>query len=92
MIKGNKKLNGKINVEISQVTNVNLYIYLQPNHFNSQKYGTHGILENNKIYTKVTRGTYSVPTDWSVWLVYNPPIVAGEIRIKTWAQEYEASD
>jgi hypothetical protein len=92
VIKGNKKLNGKINVEIQQVTNVNLYIYLQPNHFSSQKYGTHGILENNKIHTKVTRGIYTVPTDWSIWLVYNPPIVAGEIRIKTWAQEYSASD
>lgn len=40
----------------------------------------------------MTRGTYTVPTDWSIWLVYDTPQVAGEVIIRTWADNYKASD
>ena len=92
VIKANARLNGKIVVEIQKVRGVNMYLYLQPNHFNSKKYGTHGILENNKIYKNVVSGKYTVPTDWSIWLVYNPRNVGGHFKVKAYTTQFEKRD
>ena len=62
-----------------------------PNNFASS-YGTTGILENNRIYTKVRSGTHYVPTDWSIWLVYNPLFGGGQIRFKYWAEDFTSDD
>jgi hypothetical protein len=70
-------LNGKIKVKIDRVMNINLYVYQMPNSFNEEKYGTKGIFENNKLDSKVRKGTYEVPTDWSLWIVYNPSYISG---------------
>ena len=62
-----------------------------PNSF-SESYGTHGILENNRIYNKVGSGRYYVPTDWSIWLIYNPTFGGGEIKFKHWVEDYTSDD
>ena len=79
VIRASGHLNAKLNVEIQTVKNTNLILYEMPNSF-SKDYGTHGILENNKIYNNERSGTKrTVPSDWSIWLVYNPLFGGGEI-------------
>jgi len=84
-------LNGKVKVQIERVDNVKVYVYLMPNSFNSD-YGTHGIFENNKIHPRTNSGIYEAPTDWSIWVVYNPGFTSGDVWVKTWAEEYTQAD
>lgn len=90
-ISADKGMNGKLQVQILHVEKVNLFVYLQPNSFNS-KYGTQGILENNKIYSRVDAGVYTVPTDWNIILQYNPGVYPGQISMKSWVEEYDKKD
>lgn len=48
IVNADSKLNGKIILNIEEVTNAFVNIYLQPNTFNQKEFQTHGILENNK--------------------------------------------
>ena len=64
---------GKIKVEILTVDDTKLQIFEQPNVFNN-KYGTHGVLENNKYYENRKSGEHVVPTDWNIIISYNPSI------------------
>lgn len=69
-----------------------LQVYLIPNKFDQIKYGTQGILENNQVTQKVTTGKFQVPTDWSVWLVFNPGFLAGRVKVKSWVQYFSEAD
>jgi hypothetical protein len=63
-IKAEAALNGKIILEILDVNDARLNVFLMPNDF-SGKYGTLGILENNKITKDPKDGArFEVPTDW----------------------------
>lgn len=85
------KLNAKIIVVIKEVKNTNLIIYEMPNSF-SESYGTHGILENNRIYTDVKSGKHMAPSDWSIWLVFNPKFGGGYVKFEHWVDNYDESD
>ena len=61
-----------------------------PNSFNTDN-GNRGILENNRLY-KETGGMYYIPSDWSIWLVYNPKMGGGKIRFKTRMEEFNEDD
>ena len=49
MVTGGSSLNGKLTVEISNVDDSTLYVYLQPNNFKNNE-NTIGLIENNKVY------------------------------------------
>lgn len=40
----------------------------------------------------VKGGTFTVPTDWSVWVVYNPSILPGVIKLKSWVEDFTKED
>jgi len=85
-------LNGKIILKILDTDDISLTVYLMPNAFN-EEYGTHGILENNKVYTSIVSGTYVVPTDWTIYLIYSHnPAYDGKIKIKSWIEKYTRHD
>ena len=89
-------MNGKLTVEIQNVDDATLYIYLQPNNFNEEEMKTVGIIENNKVYnhyswTKAGR-RYTVPSDWTIFLVYNVGYVNGGISVKSWVSPYTEKD
>lgn len=67
---------------------------MQPNAFDSLIVGTHGILQNNKLYIKVRNGTYTVPSDWSLILIYQPTdyFSYGQVSLVTWADMFNQSD
>ena len=95
-ITGANSMNGKLTVEILNVDDATLYIYLQPNNFNEEEMKTVGIIENNKVYnhyswTKAGR-RYSVPSDWTIFLVYNVGYVNGAISVKSWVEPYTEKD
>jgi hypothetical protein len=63
-----------------------------PTHF-SDSYGTKGILENNQFWQRVKAGQrFDVPTDWTIFIEYNPGVWSGSIRLRTWAEQYTAAD
>ena len=43
-------------------------------------------------YLKVTSGTFSVPTDWKIWVIYNPSIMPGELEMRSWVTDYTKDD
>ena len=43
-------LNGKIMVNLTMIKGASVFVYLQPNNFNTEFYDTHGIIENNMAY------------------------------------------
>lgn len=95
-ITGAPSMNGKLTVEIQNVDDATLYIYLQPNNFNEEEMKTVGIIENNKVYnhyswTKAGR-RYTVPSDWTIFLVYNVGYVNGGISVKSWVSPYTEKD
>lgn len=69
-----------------------IYVYQQPNSFNEKAYGTHGLMENNHLYTKVATGSFAVPADWSIYIVYNRGYLAGQISIDSWVEDYSGDD
>lgn len=84
-------LNGKVKVELT-AKGASIYVYMMPNNFNTEVYNTVGILENNQIFAKVEKGTYEVPTDWTIYVAYNVGYLDGSIKVKTWAEEYTSAD
>ena len=78
-------------VKINKVENADLHVYQMPNNFNDE-YGTKGVFENNQVWVKVTDGTFTVPTDWTVYLVYNKKELQGEISLSTWSDKYVEED
>ena len=62
-------LNGKLVVEINEIQNSVVTLYMQPNNFIPE--GLETIVENNKVYFKPRKGRYEVPSDWSIYVVYN---------------------
>jgi len=62
-----------------------------PNDFSSS-YGTHGLLENNQFYKSVYGGKFTMPTDWTIWVYFNPSIFSGKVTIRTSAEEYTTDD
>jgi hypothetical protein len=91
VVKSKPGLNGKIIVEIKKVKEVKLEIYMQPN-IETKEYGTHGILENSLVFNGVNEGNFTVPTDWAVFLIYNPSFFPGEISINSYVQELNEDD
>lgn len=49
LFKAKKGLNGKINVEFTEVLGLSVYVFQMPNDFSSE-YGNHGLLENNQFF------------------------------------------
>ena len=64
---------------------------MMPNSF-SDDFGTHGILENNMVYQKKKSGQFSVPSDWTVYIIYNIDVFAGFINLRSWVVEYDDAD
>jgi len=64
---------------------------MMPNKF-SDDFGTHGILENNMVHSKKKEGTFTVPSDWTVYLIYNIGYFNGVISLKSWVTEYVDAD
>ena len=60
-----------------------------PNYF-SDEFDFHGLFENGKEYHEVGKGRYEVPTDWTVFLEYNPKYMPGTLRVKSWVQAFTA--
>ena len=52
------------------VKEASLYVYEMPNTVQPSSKNI-GIIENNRLYSIVSTGTYIVPTDWTVYLAYN---------------------
>jgi hypothetical protein len=68
---------------------------MQPNTFSRELSDTHGILENNMVYSydeKKSSGVFSVPSDWTVTVAYNVGMFAGSIVVESWLQEWEEAD
>ncbi len=87
-----EKLNGKIVIDIVRTEESHLYVYLLPNTFDEHRYHTHGILENNHFFKNVRSGTYRVPTDWSIWLVYHPGNKYGGIQVRSKVENFTEQD
>mmetsp|Transcript_17839 Transcript_17839/g.27600 ORF Transcript_17839/g.27600 Transcript_17839/m.27600 type:complete len:170 (+) Transcript_17839:124-633(+) len=83
-------LNGKLIVEMDSVDQAKIYVYQQPNSF-SDEIGTHGIIENNMIYTK-KNGKFVVPADWSIYIVYLTTNFGGEVILESYVTDYEDDD
>ena len=66
-------MNATITVNMERVTDVKLDVYLQPNNFYNFTFDTFGVQENNLFREDVREGTFEVPADWAVWLVYESP-------------------
>ena len=86
-----KSLNGKVKVSI-EAKGASVYVYMMPNNFNTGVSDTIGILENNQIKAKILKGTYYVPTDWTVYVAFNTGYLDGNIRINSWVEEYVKAD
>jgi hypothetical protein len=46
-------------------------------------------MENNHLYPKVATGSFAVPADWSIFLVYNRGYLAGTITFESWVEAYD---
>lgn len=84
-------LNGKLKVEIQEVKGTDLLVFEMPNDWDTDKYKSTGIFENNRVY-KATDGVFYVPTDWSIILSYNPKFGGGRIKFKYWVEDYTSDD
>jgi hypothetical protein len=49
-------------------------------------------MENNHLYPKVQSGSFAIPSDWSVYIIYNRGYLAGSITIDSWVEKYEEID
>jgi len=85
-------INGKIKVSIDQSSSINIFVFLMPNSFNEEEAGSRGILQNNLEERNVKNGAFEVPTDWSVWIVYNPSITAGQLTVSSWVDDLVSTD
>lgn len=87
LIKAEEYLNGKLIVEIKKATHVKVSVYEMPNYF-SDEFDFHGLFENGKEWHEVGEGRYEVPSDWTVFLEYNPKYMAGVFRVNSWVEPY----
>jgi hypothetical protein len=69
-------------VEIEEVLNAMVFVYLMPTNTSQTK----GIFENNKFHSLVKGGKFVAPSDWKIWIVYNPMNKFGHIKIKSWVE------
>lgn len=83
VVKAHEYLNGKLIVNIASLEEASASVYLMPNYF-SKDYGFHGLFENGKEYHTVGTGQYEVPSDWTVFIEYNPYMVTGGIEVQSW--------
>ena len=96
-INSTENLNGKLVLEIVNVDDATLYVYLQPNNFHvDQNKPTIGLIENNMVYNHYswTKGgrKYEIPTDWTAYLIYNVGYGNGAITVKSWIDQYKEED
>jgi hypothetical protein len=81
VFKADSALNGKIVVDLLEVTNANVYVYKMPNSFTTS-HTTQGVLENNQIDARVQSGSiFEAPADWTIYLIYNKYNDAGKIKL-----------
>ena len=71
-------LNGKLVLEIEQNDANTLTLYQFPNSMNEGN--NNGIIENDLVYD-ITTGTYFVPTDWTMYFIYNLSFMPGKLVI-----------
>ena len=74
-------------VQISNVHFSNMEVFLQP-----PTNTTYGVQENKKEFFVDSNVTVEVPSDWQVWIVYEPRIMGGNFTVKTWVTYYLESD
>ena len=53
--RANKRLNGKLRVEVESINDARAFVYLMPNEFN-ESYEMHGIFENDKMESSIVAG------------------------------------
>ena len=63
-----------------------------PNDYNRNEVKSTGIVENNRVYNGGEGTIYTTPTDWSIWMVYNPKFGGGVVKFKVWAEDINAGD
>mmetsp|Transcript_16769 Transcript_16769/g.25839 ORF Transcript_16769/g.25839 Transcript_16769/m.25839 type:complete len:197 (+) Transcript_16769:222-812(+) len=87
-------VNGKLNVKVESVHGqMKLYVYMQPNHFNSKVKQTYGVEENGMAYQVSSYPrTFKVPSDWSVFFVYINTEEQGSLGIESWVEEFTPND
>ena len=86
-----ESLNGMLVVTIES-SDPSLYIYKQPNSFNTEQTGTHGLVDNGLLQGNKKRGTIEVPSDWSIYLQYNSARMGGDIKFTYEVREYTQDD
>lgn len=93
-VKADSSLNGRLIVKINKIkAALVLAVHLQPNNFNNDEYGTHGILPNNLYYLDQEEGAkFEVPTDWTVFIVYSNGYFPGSLSIFSGVFEYTEKD
>ena len=66
-----------------------LHVFEMPNNFVST-YGTIGVAENQRVYSNNVIGNYTVPSDWSVYIVFNKyGNKNGHIKVSSWVEEFD---
>ena len=87
-------LSGKITIELLEDDGALPLIFFQPSKIESKS--THGIVENYKMkfpgLKKDGVNVYKVPTDWSVYLMYNVSDFNGGLKLRSWASPFESED
>ena len=73
------------------------FVYLQPNKFTKEVSDTVGLLENMMVYPWKKAGgrstnTWEVPSDWTVYVVYNVGMFSGSVIIESSVSEYTDAD
>ena len=93
-IDADKKLNGKLFIEILETGKQKLNVFQQPKNFKDKN--VHGILENGQIFQNRAHGKFAIPTDWYFMLHYHVFKTAfwgsGKIIVKSWVEPFTAAD
>lgn len=71
-------LNGKLVLTVETNDALSLTLYQFPNSMNEDN--SNGIIENDLVY-EITTGTYFVPTDWTMYFIYNLSFMDGKLVI-----------
>ena len=85
-------LNGKIRLKVVSLAAATLYLYQQPNIFNDDVSGTHGIVENLRAYKLATSDTYEVPSDWTMYFFFDTLATSGYLNIETQVVHFGEGD
>ena len=85
-------------MRIQKTSSEKVTVFLQPNqNVIPENMKNRQLLENNQIYYKQTVGTFEVPTDWTVYIIYNYnngfgwPL-SGSIHLEAWVEDLKAED